>query len=228
MESRKGCPRPGQAWSSVRPPCLVMVVPDGVSWGCQTRGQQHVFPGQFYDAPYEYELMLKCLNIVFTSMFSMECVLKIIAFGVLVRALVPPLPFDSLHSGSPSVGRPLGAPNLELGIFQVPRVYVTLQGLWGRGCSDPLGCISSAPSRGPGRLAGLGSSSLDTWPLVLPLPRPRGVCVPGFDICLALALCVPPGVARLPCALCLSPHPFPDRGHHLYLFADRALISRWH
>nr|XP_023397659.1 voltage-dependent N-type calcium channel subunit alpha-1B [Loxodonta africana] len=38
---------------------------------------------KFYAAPYEYELMLKCLNIVFTSMFSMECVLKIIAFGVL-------------------------------------------------------------------------------------------------------------------------------------------------
>ncbi|XP_052578783.1 voltage-dependent N-type calcium channel subunit alpha-1B isoform X9 [Peromyscus californicus insignis] len=38
---------------------------------------------KFYDAPYEYELMLKCLNIVFTSMFSMECILKIIAFGVL-------------------------------------------------------------------------------------------------------------------------------------------------
>uniref|UniRef100_A0A8C9BQ65 Voltage-dependent N-type calcium channel subunit alpha n=1 Tax=Phocoena sinus TaxID=42100 RepID=A0A8C9BQ65_PHOSS len=38
---------------------------------------------KFYDAPYEYELMLKCLNIVFTSMFSMECALKIIAFGVL-------------------------------------------------------------------------------------------------------------------------------------------------
>uniref|UniRef100_A0A8B9YU32 Voltage-dependent N-type calcium channel subunit alpha n=1 Tax=Bos mutus grunniens TaxID=30521 RepID=A0A8B9YU32_BOSMU len=38
---------------------------------------------KFYDAPYEYELMLKCLNIVFTSMFSMECVLKVIAFGVL-------------------------------------------------------------------------------------------------------------------------------------------------
>ena len=33
--------------------------------------------------------MLKCLNIVFTSMFSMECVLKVIAFGVLVCALAP-------------------------------------------------------------------------------------------------------------------------------------------
>ncbi|KFV77883.1 Voltage-dependent N-type calcium channel subunit alpha-1B, partial [Struthio camelus australis] len=38
---------------------------------------------KFYDAPETYEEMLKCLNIVFTSMFSMECVLKIIAFGVL-------------------------------------------------------------------------------------------------------------------------------------------------
>uniref|UniRef100_H3A6R0 Voltage-dependent N-type calcium channel subunit alpha n=1 Tax=Latimeria chalumnae TaxID=7897 RepID=H3A6R0_LATCH len=38
---------------------------------------------KFYDAPRVYEDMLKCLNIVFTSMFSMECVLKIIAFGVL-------------------------------------------------------------------------------------------------------------------------------------------------
>ena len=34
--------------------------------------------------------MLKCLNIVCTSMFSMECVLKIIAFGVLVCAVAPP------------------------------------------------------------------------------------------------------------------------------------------
>lgn len=41
--------------------------------------------------------MLKCLNIVFTSMFSMECVLKIIAFGVLVGAsLVPFHLFSSL------------------------------------------------------------------------------------------------------------------------------------
>uniref|UniRef100_F6TVG9 Voltage-dependent N-type calcium channel subunit alpha n=1 Tax=Ornithorhynchus anatinus TaxID=9258 RepID=F6TVG9_ORNAN len=38
---------------------------------------------KFYDAPHGYEIMLKCLNVVFTSMFSMECVLKIIAFGVL-------------------------------------------------------------------------------------------------------------------------------------------------
>nr|XP_020668758.1 voltage-dependent N-type calcium channel subunit alpha-1B isoform X8 [Pogona vitticeps] len=38
---------------------------------------------KFYDAPEPYENMLKCLNIVFTSMFSLECVLKIIAFGAL-------------------------------------------------------------------------------------------------------------------------------------------------
>lgn len=60
---------------------------------------------QFYDAPYEYELMLKCLNIVFTSMFSMECVLKIVAFGVLVGAAPP----------EPCVLRgALGAPRLKL------------------------------------------------------------------------------------------------------------------
>lgn len=64
--------------------------PRGVSQGSQAWGQRCPFPGQFYDAPYEYELMLKCLNIVFTSMFSMECALKIIAFGVLVCALAPP------------------------------------------------------------------------------------------------------------------------------------------
>ena len=76
----------------------------GVSWGSRTCSQWHLFPVQFYDAPYEYELMLKCLNIVFTSMFSMECVLKIIAFGVLVGALAPSWPFGGLHSGSLSVG----------------------------------------------------------------------------------------------------------------------------
>ncbi|ELK07437.1 Voltage-dependent N-type calcium channel subunit alpha-1B [Pteropus alecto] len=38
---------------------------------------------KFYGAPYEYELLLKGLNVAFTSVFSMECLLKIIAFGVL-------------------------------------------------------------------------------------------------------------------------------------------------
>ena len=61
------------------------------SWepGAAEPGSHGSRSGQFYDAPDEYELMLKCLNMVFTSMFSMECVLKIIAFGVLVRAWVP-------------------------------------------------------------------------------------------------------------------------------------------
>ncbi|XP_063791946.1 voltage-dependent N-type calcium channel subunit alpha-1B isoform X6 [Pseudophryne corroboree] len=38
---------------------------------------------KFYGASSTYEEMLKCLNIIFTSMFSLECILKIIAFGVL-------------------------------------------------------------------------------------------------------------------------------------------------
>lgn len=77
------------------------------------------FPWQFYDAPYEYELMLKCLNIVFTSMFSMECVLKIIAFGVLVCALAPP--GLSVSGFWPALCRePLGVHCLELGFPEPP------------------------------------------------------------------------------------------------------------
>ncbi|KAG9477608.1 hypothetical protein GDO78_012888 [Eleutherodactylus coqui] len=38
---------------------------------------------KFYGASDTYEEMLKCLNIIFTSMFSLECILKIVAFGVL-------------------------------------------------------------------------------------------------------------------------------------------------
>uniref|UniRef100_A0A8C5R7R1 Calcium voltage-gated channel subunit alpha1 B n=1 Tax=Leptobrachium leishanense TaxID=445787 RepID=A0A8C5R7R1_9ANUR len=42
---------------------------------------------KFHGASDTYEMMLKCLNIIFTSMFSLECILKIIAFGVLVSDL---------------------------------------------------------------------------------------------------------------------------------------------
>ncbi|XP_041091581.1 calcium channel, voltage-dependent, P/Q type, alpha 1A subunit, b [Polyodon spathula] len=38
---------------------------------------------KFYGATLAYEAVLKNLNIVFTALFSMECILKIIAFGVL-------------------------------------------------------------------------------------------------------------------------------------------------
>ncbi|KAM4663937.1 voltage-dependent N-type calcium channel subunit alpha-1B [Discoglossus pictus] len=38
---------------------------------------------KFHGSSPTYEEMLKCLNIIFTSMFSLECILKIIAFGVL-------------------------------------------------------------------------------------------------------------------------------------------------
>ncbi|OXB84277.1 UNVERIFIED_CONTAM: hypothetical protein H355_007160 [Colinus virginianus] len=40
---------------------------------------------KYYSAPYTYELALKYLNIAFTMVFSLECVLKIIAFGFLVK-----------------------------------------------------------------------------------------------------------------------------------------------
>lgn len=42
------------------------------------------FSLQFYGAPDLYESMLKYLNIVFTALFTLECILKIIAFGPLV------------------------------------------------------------------------------------------------------------------------------------------------
>ncbi|KAM4635714.1 voltage-dependent N-type calcium channel subunit alpha-1B [Polymixia lowei] len=38
---------------------------------------------KFYGAPELYEAMLKYLNIVFTALFTLECILKIIAFGPL-------------------------------------------------------------------------------------------------------------------------------------------------
>lgn len=46
------------------------------------------FCPQFYGAPELYESMLKYLNIVFTALFTLECILKIIAFGPLVRPYV--------------------------------------------------------------------------------------------------------------------------------------------
>lgn len=54
---------------------------------------------QYYSAPCTYELALKYLNIAFTMVFSLECVLKIIAFGFLVRHGIYPgtiLVFPSL------------------------------------------------------------------------------------------------------------------------------------
>lgn len=44
-----------------------------------------LLPLQYYSAPCTYELALKYLNIAFTMVFSLECVLKVIAFGFLVR-----------------------------------------------------------------------------------------------------------------------------------------------
>lgn len=46
-----------------------------------------IFCPQFYGAPDVYESMLKYLNIVFTGLFTLECILKIIAFNPLVSCL---------------------------------------------------------------------------------------------------------------------------------------------
>lgn len=40
---------------------------------------------QYYSAPPAYEAVLKHLNTAFTVLFSVECILKIMAFGFLVR-----------------------------------------------------------------------------------------------------------------------------------------------
>lgn len=69
-------------------------------------------PPQFYGAPYEYELLLKGLNVAFTSVFSMECLLKIVAFGVLVRAW--PLALRG-HLPAPLSVNGTWAPGLERG-----------------------------------------------------------------------------------------------------------------
>ena len=40
---------------------------------------------QYYSAPPAYDAVLKHLNTAFTVLFSVECILKIMAFGFLVR-----------------------------------------------------------------------------------------------------------------------------------------------
>lgn len=44
-----------------------------------------LFYFQYYSAPPAYEAVLKHLNMAFTVIFSVECILKIMAFGFLVR-----------------------------------------------------------------------------------------------------------------------------------------------
>lgn len=44
-----------------------------------------LFYFQYYSAPPAYEAVLKHLNTAFTVIFSVECILKIMAFGFLVR-----------------------------------------------------------------------------------------------------------------------------------------------
>ena len=40
---------------------------------------------QYHSAPAAYDTVLKHLNSAFTVLFSMECMLKIMAFGIVVR-----------------------------------------------------------------------------------------------------------------------------------------------
>lgn len=64
-----------------------------------------VFALQYDGASPAYEGVLANLNIVFTSLFSMECVLKIIAFGALVSGSVSCLqlgPRCMCHRQSPA------------------------------------------------------------------------------------------------------------------------------
>lgn len=39
---------------------------------------------QYYSAPTAYDTVLKHLNTAFTVLFSLECILKIMAFGLVV------------------------------------------------------------------------------------------------------------------------------------------------
>lgn len=43
-------------------------------------------PAQYHSAPAAYDTVLKHLNSAFTVLFSMECILKILAFGLVVRS----------------------------------------------------------------------------------------------------------------------------------------------
>lgn len=62
-------------------------------WGLLVNIQINIFSvcltfcPQFYGAPDLYESMLKYLNIVFTGLFTLECILKVIAFNPLVSCL---------------------------------------------------------------------------------------------------------------------------------------------
>lgn len=68
---------------------------------------------QYYSAPCTYELALKYLNIAFTMVFSLECVLKIIAFGFLVRPGACPR-----HAGLPSLcEKGDGCPDSKVAIY---------------------------------------------------------------------------------------------------------------
>lgn len=58
-----------------------------LSWRQSTQSGQLLtcsFFLQYYSAPAAYDTVLKHLNTAFTVLFSLECILKIMAFGLVV------------------------------------------------------------------------------------------------------------------------------------------------
>nr|XP_036863363.1 sodium channel protein type 7 subunit alpha-like [Manis javanica] len=157
---------------------------------------------KFYDAPYEYELMLKCLNIVFTSVFSMECVLKIIAFGVLnyfrdawnvfdfvtvlgsiTDILVTEIAGQLLHPWPAQLCLCLASLTLHVGAGTT----------WGRrrlgrGASAPASLpVSSPPSRRP-LACGQLSAALLAGLVRQPWPSPHAAYAPACPVALAAVI----------------------------------------
>lgn len=92
---------------------------------------------QYYSAPCTYELALKYLNIAFTMVFSLECVLKIIAFGFLVsHGMYPPhISLRPLWEGGwvPLLKKGLVPAHLMVGSFWLPSKLPWRQGNGGLG-----------------------------------------------------------------------------------------------
>ena len=57
---------------------------------------------QFYDEPDEYVAFMRHLNAAFTLVFTIECVLKLIAYGLRVRAWYVLMLIDTLSDSTPS------------------------------------------------------------------------------------------------------------------------------
>lgn len=114
-------------------------------------------PPQFYDASDAYEYVLKMFNNVFTSLFSLECLLKIMAFGVLVRA----------HGSTGTASGPMeSCQSMERGSMGLMHEY--LWDPWSR-CRVPVGSMGAV--QGCHRLHGSGLLLPGSSPRPSPLPH---------------------------------------------------------